>query len=217
MKPLLPSVAESLESATQKFHDALMGGGPAVEFLKVRGFDRATVTRFRLGYVEDNDTPGFERFQGKLAIPNLCAAGHPVGIKFRELPPADTERKYDQPAGQQVRLFNLNALNEPTDYIAICEGELDAITMCALGVPAVAVPGVGAWNTKRHWRLFEGYRRIVLFRDNDEAGDRLVKKVLESDLPVHVVGAPGGHKDVNEAFVAGLGDEIVSIVKGAVK
>jgi DNA primase len=175
------------------------------------------VEDFRIGYVADNTTPGFERFAGRVAIPNLCAAGHVVGIKFREIPPADSGKKYDAPAGQQNRLFNLRALNTPSDYIALTEGEIDAISLVQLGVPAVAVPGAQAWNKARHWRLFEGYRRIVLFRDNDDAGSELVKKVLESDLPVLVVNPPHGVKDANEALVAGFGDELVNLVKGAIK
>lgn len=215
MKPLQPSQRDSLESAALAFEVAL-AGGPAVEYLESRAISPATAREFRLGYVATDDTPGFERFQGRLAIPNICASGHVVGIKFRDLS-GDDARKYDQPAGQQPRLFNTRALVTDADAIVITEGEMDTITLGQLGVPAVAVPGANNWIEERHWRLFEGFRRVVLFRDNDDAGNELVKKVLKSDLPCHVIGAPHGCKDVSEAHMAGYDTEIVALVEGAKK
>ena len=214
MKPLLPSVRESLEQAAERFASALPGS-PAESYLRGRGLDPAWArVAFRLGYVADNTVPGFERFAGRLAIPNLCAAGHPVGFKFRDLNP-DSDFKYDMPTGQQQRIFNLRALVTDDDTIAVTEGEMDTIALGSLGVASVAVPGVHNWNKRRHWRLFEGFRRVVLIRDNDEAGGELAKKMLDTDLPVVVVAPPGAHKDVNDALVAGLGDELVRLVNGA--
>lgn len=215
VKPLAPSLRESLEMATRTF-EAALAGGPAEAYLAGRGISPDTRTHFRLGFVATDDTPGFERFQGRLAIPNICATGHVVGIKFRDLSGND-RMKYDQPAGQQARLFNTRALVTDADSIVVTEGEMDAISCHVLGIPAVAVPGASSWNERRHWRLFEGFRRVVLFRDNDDAGSELVKKVLASDLPVHVLSPPQHLKDINEALVAGLGDEVVRLVNGASK
>lgn len=217
MKPLPPSVRTSLDVATTTFQMHLADGGPAASYLsEQRGIDPVwAVERFRLGYVADDTVPGFERFTGRLAIPNICASGHVVGITFRELPPVETERKYDGPAGVQKRLFHTRALLEGADYVAITEGELDCITLDLLGVPAVSVPsGADSWDEKRHWRLFEGFSRVIVFRDSDPAGDALPRKVLRSDLPAYVVSPPGGHKDVNAAHVAGLGAELVKLVRG---
>lgn len=213
MKPLGESQRTSLELATARFQEAL-AGGPGEAYLAERGIDLAVAADHRLG-LAGTEVPGFERFVGRLAIPNISARGV-VGIKFRDITGTD-DRKYDQPAGQQQRLFNLRALLSDSDTIVLTEGEIDCITVSALGYPAVAVPGKNAWNERRHWRLFEGYRRIVLFRDSDDAGAELVKKVLASDLPVTVVQAPGHAKDVNEAHVAGLDEDIRRIIEGAIK
>lgn len=188
-----------------------------MEYLAGRGVNEATASDFRLGYVATDDVPGFERFEGKLAIPNICAAGTVVGVKFRDIS-GDDSHKYDQPAGQQLRMFNLRALAVESEFIAITEGEIDCITLNQLGVPAVSVSsGANSWNERRHWRLFEGYSRVVLFRDNDEAGGELAKKVLGTDLPVQVVAPPGRFKDINEAHVAGHGDQLVRLVTGEQK
>lgn len=216
MKPLQVSVRESLDAAVTIFQTHLAAGGPAAEYLTVRAIDPEWAREhYRLGYVADSTVPGFERFVGRLAIPNICASGHVVGIKFRELPPEDSGRKYDGQAGEQKRLFNTRALLTDGDVIAITEGEIDAISLGVLGIPAVSVPsGANSWNRHRHWRLFEGFRRVVVFRDNDAGGDQLLKAIMESDLPVIAVNPPNGLNDVNEALVAGLGDELVSLVNG---
>jgi len=217
MRPLQYSVRESLDAAVTIFQTHLAAGGPGALYLESRAIDPEWARgRYRLGFVADSTVPGFERFVGRLAIPNLCASGHVVGIKFRELPPETSDRKYDGQAGEKKRLFNTRALLTEGDVIAITEGELDAISLGSLGVPAVSVPsGASSWDERRHWRLFEGFRRVVVFRDSGVGGDLLPKAILESDLPVIVVSPPQGLGDVNEALVAGLGDDLVRLATGA--
>lgn len=211
MKPLPSSVRESLESATAAFQ-ATLAGGPGERYLRERGIDHATVEKFRLGYVADAKFPGFERFIGRLAIPNICASGHVVYIKFRELPPADSDRKYDGPSLAQ-RLFNTRALNEADDCIWLTEGEIDAISLGQLGVPAMAVPGNTGW--KSHYvRLLEGFERVVLIQDDDEPGAHLAKQMSATHLPLQVVKAPHGFKDVNAALAAGHEDDIRALIEG---
>ena len=212
MKPLPPSVRDSLEAATATFEAALReaGGRPAVEYLVGRGIDRSTAETFRLGYVATADVPGFERFVGRLAIPNICAAGHVVSFKFRALDDL-TEPKYDAP-DMPTRLFNLRALNEADDCLWLTEGEIDAITLSQLGAPAVAVPGVHNWK-KHYARILEGFERVVLVRDDDDAGLDLAKKLGATDLPLLTVRPPRGFKDVNAALAAGHRDELLELIE----
>lgn len=209
MKPLLPSQRNGLESATATFERSLPGS-PAVEYLEGRGFDLPTATALRLGWVE-RELPGFEQFVGRLAIPNICAAGHVVGMKFRAL--NDAGPKYLGLEGYDARLFNLVATNDPSPLIALTEGEIDALSLARLGIPAVGVPGAHLWK-RHHERIFEDYERVVLVRDTDEAGGALAKRLSETDLPLVVIRPPGGCKDVNEAIVAGHGAELVAAIRG---
>lgn len=222
MKPLAPSQRASLEAATRAFEAALRGvdlegraldTGPATEvidYLKTRGFTGETAKRFRLGAVP-HGYPGFERFGGRLAIPNLCASGHVVGLKFRAL--GDEEPKYDQPAGQVARLFNLHSLATASTTIAIAEGELDCVSLAQLGVDAIGVPGASAWKP-RHATLLEGMDRIVVVADADDAGRMMAKKIVDSDLPVVVVEPPHGCNDANEALRMGFGEELARMIRG---
>jgi hypothetical protein len=70
---------------------------------------------------------------------------------------------------QPARLFNAVDLQKPSDTIAICEGELDAVIASQL-LPSVGVPGVKAWRPHFN-RLFGGYRRVLILADNDDKKD----------------------------------------------
>lgn len=192
-----------------------MPGSPAAEYVvQARGINPHIGARFRLGYVPAG-VPGWERFAGRLAVPNLCAAGHVVGIKFRDLT-GNSDSKYDQPAAQQSRLYNLRCLAENGSLIVITEGELDAIAVTQLGFPAIGVPGASAWK-RRHALLIEGYERVVIVADADKAGRDMAKKITEGNLPVAVVEPPGGCKDANEALIEGFGDELAHLIRGEVE
>lgn len=214
LRPLFPSQKETLTQAALAFHAALPGG-QAEQYLRDRGIDPDSeeATGFRLGEVPA-DYPGFERFAGRLAIPNLNANGGVVGLKFRAL--GEESPKYDQPDGQVGRLYNLRALPLADDWIALTEGELDTVSLGILGIPALGVPGVNGWKA-HHPLLLEGFRRIVLVRDADEAGGLLVATLMKSSLDVAVVRPPHGFKDVNEALAAGEGEEMRHIITEAAR
>jgi len=205
----LPAVRESLERATATFQ-ASLAESPAAEYVQGRGLGPA-IGAHRLGYV-DQEIPGYERFVGRLAIPNICASGVVVGIKFRDITGLD-KVKYDQPAGQAARLFNLNALNTAGESIALTEGELDTVALSTLGIPSVGIPGASSWK-RHHWRLFEGFQKVFFFGDQDDAGRALLKALMATSLPILPCIPPGGANDVNEALIAGRGPQLLRLFTG---
>ncbi|MFB7185224.1 toprim domain-containing protein [Streptomyces sp. NPDC056230] len=74
--------------------------------------------------------------------------------------------KYRSVPGDPPRIFNASALLEPSDHIAICEGEMDAMIAQQCGIPAVGIAGVGCWNPY-FARCFKGYKAVYLLADND--------------------------------------------------
>jgi hypothetical protein len=134
--------------------------------------EEPVVARFRLGVVDD-PLPGHEMYRGMLAIPYMRRAADGswtvVSMRFRCIEPDCEHRghgKYNTVPGDRPRLYNTVALVEQDDEIAITEGELDAVTATACGVPAVAVPGVEAWRD--YFRpAFEGYETVYVLADND--------------------------------------------------
>jgi DNA primase len=204
LTPLGKQQRELLEQATRQYQEDLLEAPWAIEYLKSRGIDQRMAEEFRLGAVI-NPPDGFERFRGMVSLPNISAAedGHVTGIKFRDLNP-DTKQKYDQPSGQEARLFNLRALKAAQELgtIYLTEGEFDAIVVSSLGLPAVAIPGADSFapkGAKYRFRIFDGLH-VVLVKDSDPSGDKLANLLLR-ELPDIEVLDPSPAKDVNELWL----------------
>ena len=212
LRPSNSRTKKELERVTAKFHAALPGS-PGETYLESREIGRRTVGALRLGYVDPNDPEvGWEQVAGRLAIPYLNYNGDPVWVKFRDLT-GTADNKYAQQAGGETRLYNLRALSVSGDTLVLCEGEFDTITMTALGIPAVGIPGANNWKA-HHYRILQGYSRYVMFYDDDKPGRELVKTVRAKLPDVIPVAPPGGFHDVSEAYVAGKADDIRRLVKG---
>lgn len=214
LRPLDSQRRALLERAVSTYERA-MPGSEASTYLAGRAISPRTVALHRLGYAGPSASiPELERFTHHVVIPYFAPDGHCTAIRFRALDP-DAKAKYDAPAGQATRLYNVAAMEMAGDTLSITEGEIDAISLSQLGLYAIAVPGNQTW--KSHYsRLLEGFRRIVLFRDNDEAGELLEQRIRAKapDLPLVSVLPPGGLKDVNEALCAGLGNELIQLANG---
>jgi hypothetical protein len=167
---------------------------------------RETTPRFQLGYVAD-PLPGHEQYRGSLAIPYVrWSHEHQwavVSIRFRCI--RDHEHrghgKYNTVAGDRPRLYNTKALLEGGGRIAITEGEIDAISAEACGIPAVGVAGAQSWQP--HFREpFVGYREVLVLADGDEAGLQFGNTVARELPNAKVIPCPPG-QDVNSLFLAG--------------
>ena len=102
------------------------------------------------------------------------------------------------PMHQPARLFNAVDLQKPSDTIAICEGELDAVIASQL-LPSVGVPGVKAWRPHFN-RLFGGYRRVLVLADNDDKKDNYHNDLVR-DLDVDL-------EEEEEDFKLNYGSEL---------
>jgi DNA primase len=137
----------------------------------------------------------------------MTRLGGVVQLKFRRL--AGDGPKY-MGSGGSPRLYNTMALDlaEQVGYVAICEGEFDAIVLDGLvGIPAVAVPGIDTWGSRPEWReIFTGFSKVLVFADQDEPGQKLASRILRELDTAHLVQLPA--KDVNEAYLQFGADKI---------
>lgn len=207
--------------------EAAYAGSPAEEYLESRGIGARTAAAHRVGYVDpERPLEGWERFAGRISLPYLNLNKEPTWAKFRAQPGmGDVKAKYAQQEGGRGRLFNVQALAAPGDLICLTEGETDVMTLTALGIPAVGVPGARAWKSYMS-RCLDGYSRVVLWYDDDmkphptkpgkfiSPGKDLVAAIREKMPDVIPLAAPGGHNDVNDAYRAGLGDAIRRLAYG---
>lgn len=182
-----------LEKATAHYEAHL----PLAEkYLAQRGISLEIAQEIRLGVVAD-PLPGQEQFYGRLAIPYITPTGV-VDIRFRAMGPE--EPKYMGMTGTETRLYNVKALQSAGDYIAVCEGEIDTITLhYGCGIPAIGVPGVNAW--KRHYgRLISDFERVFVFADGDQPGSDFAKTLSKEYNTVTIMQMPEG-EDVNSIFL----------------
>jgi len=191
----------SLEAAVQYNKDL---NEEAINFLAGRGISKEVADQYLLGTIVV-PVAGHENYKGWLSIPYMTVMGYCVGFKFRRLD--EGKPRYGAPLGQKGHLYNVSDIILTSEYIAICEGELDTIVASAiLGIPAVGVPGVQAW--KSHFtRMFTGYGKVYIIGDNDlkedgsNPGAEFSRMVAQEVINSTIVSLPAG-MDLNDLYLA---------------
>jgi DNA primase len=187
------SQKDLLGQATRKYQESIY---LAEDYLASRGIPIEVARLARLGVVEEPET-GHEAYQGRLAIPYVTKTGV-VDIRFRSLNPA-VEPKYMGMTGSDTKMYNVLDIERAGDWIGVCEGELDTITLSrCVGIPCIGVPGSNSWK-KHYTRLLADFERVFVFADGDQPGKEFAAG-LARELPVTVVSMPDG-EDVNSIYV----------------
>lgn len=197
-----PSSAQrrSLERATTAYMAHL---DRAMPYLEGRGISKEVAAAAGLGVVVD-PLPGHENRYGRLAIPYLTDAG-PVNMTFRCIENHDCKSikghtKYMLWPKLETNLYHVQSLQAAGDWIAVAEGEIDALTLNLCGIPAVGISGADKWQD--HWPLiFDDFLRVYFFEDGDDAGKKLGDKLIhEINSPVIRIRMDSW-EDVNSWYV----------------
>ncbi|ONK10355.1 toprim domain-containing protein [Streptomyces sp. MP131-18] len=213
-----------LGTSVSRYQAALAADIGAQAYLALRGIDQSAANMFRLGVVSDPMT-GHEAFRGRLALPYLTPSG-PVALRFRCIQNhvcketvwfTDSKGKpvycpkYTGPEGDEGHLFNVAALKADSEFLVICEGEIDAIAWTMAGVPAVALSGVKAW--KDHFKLtLDDFRIIYVAADRDDAG-RGLKSLLIKEVGARPIRYPKG-QDANDLWRSGGAEALRALIPG---
>lgn len=189
---LTASQREYLERAVTTFQKSIDLAG---EYLTKRGIGPRAANTFRLGVVGE-ELAGFEQYLGRLAIPYLTKTGV-IDIRFRAMGPE--QPKYLGMAGANTHLYNVLSVLTAQDSIAVCEGEIDALTLHHnVGIPCVGVPGANNW--KRHYsKILADFETVYVFADGDQAGADFAKRMAKELQGVRVIQMPEG-EDVNSMY-----------------
>jgi DNA primase len=151
---------------------------------------------FRLGFVANPET-GHEIYQGKLAIPYITPSGV-IDIRFRSLN-NDSGPKYLSRPGATTHIYNIGALTQDSSMLVVCEGEIDTIIATQVGFTAVGLPGANNWKPY-YSRVLDGWDKIMLFCDGDNAGREMAKTISRELDNVFPVFMPD-NQDVNDVFL----------------
>lgn len=184
---------ELLGKAARKYAESIHQAGA---YLASRGITEEVARQVSLGVVTEPEA-GHEQYVGRLSIPYITKTGV-VDLRFRSLNPA-VEPKYMGLTGAETRMYNVLDVEKAGDFIAVCEGELDALTLSkCVGIASVGIPGANGW--KRHYtRLLADFERVFIFADGDQAGREFANN-LARELPVTTITLPDG-EDVNSMYV----------------
>jgi len=193
MVRLSKSQRELLARATENYERNL---GEALPYLATRGITEATARMFRLGFVANPET-GHELYQGKLAIPYITPSGV-IDIRFRSLN-NDSGPKYLSRPGATTHIYNIGALTQDSSMLVVCEGEIDTIIATQVGFTAVGLPGANNWKPY-YSRVLDGWDKIMLFCDGDNAGREMAKTISRELDNVFPVFMPD-NQDVNDVFL----------------
>ncbi len=188
---LSESARLALATQATKYETALRGNDTVINYLRSRGITGPTAQAYRLGYVTEGE------YAGRVALPYLAADGSVVDIRFRAID--DTLKpKYLSRHGSGARLYSVGSILAATDTLYLTEGEIDAMTLNQIGIPAVGVPGATQWE--RHWsRLFLDFDHVIVVCDGDQAGTDFGRKVIEKVENATIIRLPDG-EDVNSIY-----------------
>lgn len=188
-----------LDSTTMQYLDHL---DLASEWLAGRGIDLEFARRSGLGVVVE-PPKAHSHLVGRLCIPYLTPSGV-VAQSFRCIQDHNCKEigghgKYAKATGSHVRLYGALRFDDAGDWIALTEGELDALTLTQIGIPALGVPGSENWLP--HWTsILQDFSTVYIFSDGDDAGQKFAKRVMtEYDRAVNIKMLDG--EDVNSVFV----------------
>jgi len=109
-------------------------------------------------------------------------------------------------------LFGWQAIAPEATEVTICEGEIDALSLWMMGIPALSVPFGGGTGAKQAWIEYEWdrlvqFETIYLCMDMDEPGQAAAREIADR-LGRHrcrIVALPV--KDANDMLLAGLDPE----------
>ncbi|WP_420707497.1 topoisomerase [Streptomyces sp. NRRL S-241] len=195
-------------------------GSPAEKYVAARGLGEVAA-KFGLGYVR-SALPGHERYAGSLCIPYMRPAGGEHGVatcRFRCIADGcvrdsdgtyffekDQKEQHDHKGGKYMslpgdppRLFNTNALIQPSSVLVVVEGEFDTMAWALAGIASIGAPGTGTWRD--YWTpALYGYETVFLIAE-DGPGLTFMDE-LAADLPNGKVIQMPGNQDSNAVLLS---------------
>lgn len=157
--------------AVATWHEALLLNKLALDtFVVERGIDEDTIKEFEIGWDER-----LKRY----TIPIYDRDGNLANVRKYKLRANSHENKFtNHPGYGGARLFQDGILDN-TDWVILCEGELDCLVLTQLGFPAVCGTG-GAGTFKAEWAERFTDKIVYVMYDNDDSGEKGATRVINA-------------------------------------
>lgn len=147
---------------------------------------------------------GYDKRSNAITIPLFNPDGTLGNVKYRKV---GAKIFWYAEGGRPIRemVFGINVLySRQIKRAAIVEAEIDAMTLMAAGMPAVATLGAHFSRMKADMLRRSPIEELVIVRDNDAAGRRWQRQIIEElrrDIALSIVTVNQRYKDVNEAGI----------------
>jgi twinkle protein len=159
------------------------------EWLIGRGLTEQTIDEFKIGeQLRDGKS---------IAVFPYMRDGELVNVKYRDV---DDKRGMRQESGAEPCLFGWHLIDPKVRTVAITEGEIDAMTLHQVGMPALSV-NAGAGNhqwIENDWDRLERFSEILVCFDADDAGRKGAHEVVQRLGIERAKPVKFGAKDANQ-------------------
>ena len=150
---------------------------------------------------------GFSRRSNAVSMPWKHPDGTLANVKYRK-----TQGKtfwYEKGAAPiRTLVYGIDKIyRHSLSEVVVCEAEIDAMSWMEAGKPAIALGGTAVTQTQLDLIRKSPIERLVVAQDNDKAGGKLGRKLIEGMrgyVEVAEVALPSEYKDANEALVVGV-------------
>lgn len=214
------SAKEVLEYAHAYFQTQLNKSTKAKDYLKGRGFQDDTILLFGLGYAPNeahfsnrdldvcddvslvmginNDTAYRDFYLDRLIVPLYNRIGNVVGFAGRYLGEKEGIAKYVNPRNndyynKDTYLYGIHTaapLLKNHEWLYLVEGYFNVIRLYESGIPSVANGGTALTESQIN-EIRKLTNKVILFRDNDQAGKNAtndqILSLLKAGFQVRIV------------------------------
>ena len=150
----------------------------------------------------------FNGVMGEICFP-YYKNGQLVNVKHYIPVKDDDKKKFWNEKECELCLFNQDSV-EGDDYLIICEGQIDCVSLVQYGLKnSVSVPN-GCSNLNwidNDYEFLDRFKEIYLCLDNDKAGQKNIDRIVARLGNWRVKNITLPHKDANECLKSGVTKE----------
>jgi 5S rRNA maturation endonuclease (ribonuclease M5) len=184
-KPTIPnfinrSLPRGAEPITSFLDDLPLKLIPVIEYIYNRGL---SIDDYNFYWTPE------EGFENRLIIP-FYYRGNIVGYTSRSVDNKTPKYLSEQQPGY---VFNLDRQHHNRQFVILCEGPLDAIS-----IDGVAVLG-SEINESQTLLIKQLHREVIVVPDRDQAGLKLINQAIENNWHVSLPNWDHNIKDINDA------------------